>query len=315
MRNILAIGAYERDNFGDYLFYEILRRALPQDFVIPGSVISADVIEQHGFVTIPYDFILKQFKVDAVWVVGGEVGGVNIPIALDMSIGLNSETYNLMSEQQKGIVELLLGASRKNSRAYIPDVSLYTHNRGVPLFIHSVGLSNLLIETQDNLKLLNQSVSLVVRDDESFDIAQQSSVTPVLGPDVVHSISKYYTPIKRRPSGYVLIQINIATINEHGPDTIAHMIKAVYRKVEKPIILFSAGQAKGHDSDEYYENIKRLVHDVPIEILKARQPMLIVDEIAHANLVIATSLHARIIAATYGIKRISIENEKARSDQ
>jgi hypothetical protein len=46
--------------------------------VTPASIIFSDMREINGEVVYPYDLMLKLYEWDAVWVVGGEVGGVDV---------------------------------------------------------------------------------------------------------------------------------------------------------------------------------------------------------------------------------------------
>lgn len=310
MRNILAVGAYERDNFGDYLFLEVLRRALPSDNVIPGSVIARSMKEEYGIVTVPYDYVLNNHEIDAVWVVGGEVGGVRVPGALEMSVGKIFDNTPFSYEDGVGMrIEHLLGATRSNRRAYIPDMRLYEKNREKPLFIQSVGLSNIFADTIENKKLLTQAKRLVVRESYSYDLCRENHIRASLAPDVVHSLAKFYSPKKQKRSG-IMLQMNEATFDTYSIERVGAAMREVYEKYALPITLFAAGTASGHDSLHVYNSLVTELKGVDVKILNTRHPLEIVDHIASADVIIATSLHARIIAATYDIPRISMENQK-----
>lgn len=310
MRNILAIGAYERDNFGDYLFYEVLKRALPEDNIMPGSVIASDMRDEYGFITIPYDFVLRNYDVDAVWVVGGEVGGVTVSSAINMSRGdiLQNTQYSYESEVGEKIGQLL-GATRRNARAYIPDLRLYEKNKNKHLVIQSVGLRNFFLGAEDGHTPLRNVNRLVVRESHSYGLCRDNDIKASLSPDVVHSLPKFYTP-RVTGDNYILIQINKDTLDKYKTEQVSNIFRSLYETYKFPIILFAAGTANGHDSQEYYRAIIDNLDDVDIKILENRKPLEIVDAIAAAKLVIGTSLHARIVAAAYGVSRISLENEK-----
>lgn len=312
MRNILAIGAYERDNFGDYLFYEVLKRALPRDNIIPGSVIAGDMRGEYGFVTVPYDFVLKNYEVDAIWVVGGEVGGVDIPSALEMSVGsVFKDTPYTYNDDIGEKVENLLGASRDNNRAYIPDRALYARNEKKPLIIQSVGIKAYDFN-EDNKKLLSSATRLVVRDSSSKDLCENNGVKAKLSPDVVHSLSKLYKP-KKINNGGILLQVNKATLDKYEKATIRKILEDIQLEYKLPITLFAAGTANGHDSFAAYNSILDGLKGLDVKILDTRKPLDIVDHLASARIVIGTSLHARVVAATYNTPRISLENEKTQS--
>jgi hypothetical protein len=80
------------------------------------------------------------------------------------------------------------------------------------------------------------------------------------------------------------------------------------------ITLVIAGIAPGHDSFMAYLNLVRVVSRIRpnwISISFDIDPLNIVREIATADLVVASSLHFRIVAMSYGIPRISIFVEKS----
>ena len=85
MRRILAIGAYERDNFGDLLFLYVLRKLINNKAeVIASSIIAADTEPINGEFVLPYDILLKNHTFDGVYVAGGEIGAVDVVSGLTM---------------------------------------------------------------------------------------------------------------------------------------------------------------------------------------------------------------------------------------
>ena len=75
-----------------------------------------------------------------------------------------------------------------------------------------------------------------------------------------------------------------------------------------------AGAAAGHDSVKSLERLADEVRKVDpgreIEILTERRPLDIVHQIRQARVVIGTSLHVRIIAAAYGLPRVTLRRAK-----
>ena len=71
-----------------------------------------------------------------------------------------------------------------------------------------------------------------------------------------------------------------------------------------------AGTAPGHDAVDDYELVMRAARGVDIEILDERRPLELADHIRRARVVIGTSLHARIVAAAYGVPRVSLAKPK-----
>lgn len=83
---MLLVGAHERDNFGDLLFYELTREYFDAHTVVGGSVIAADMTGLIGTQVLPHNDLLATRRFDRVWVVGGELGGLDTRGALAMSL-------------------------------------------------------------------------------------------------------------------------------------------------------------------------------------------------------------------------------------
>lgn len=312
MRKILAIGAYERDNFGDYLFLEVLKRALPKDNIIPGSIIYSNMSQKYGIVTLPYDLLLSNIKFDAVWVVGGEVGGVDSYNALRMSLSKKQ----IQQAEKDGSMQQLAKSKLVNENnlfAYIPNLKIYPINKNTPLIINSVGISH--AEDKASLKenIIN-AVSISVRDENSLSWCKSEDIPAELNPDVVGSVSELYEPSKENQS--IIFQANKKYMSKNGITTIANQLKRAWELYpDNEILLIAAGTAPNHDDLDQLEKIAKILNDqkVPATVLEDRSPLKIVDRIASAKIVIATSLHMRIVAASYNIPRISLENDKVTS--
>lgn len=315
MRNILAIGAYERDNFGDELFLLLLRKWLSDDNIVAGSLINADMTSIYGETIVGYDVLLRAKRWDAVWVVGGEVGGVDIPFGLSMSL---PETINNIAYSRDAGV--LMGAPNQEAAAYIPELKHYPLNSNVALVVNSVGLSNAKNvnspPVRSMLRSLRRTVSVTVRDEKSFAYCTQHGIKAVLAPDIVHTISLKYNLKKsvKNKRKKIIFQANQYTVNAWGVEGIAAALVEIAERYDSEVILFVAGLANGHDSIKLYKNIQSVMKKrnsaIKVEITDQRDPVRLAGIIANARLWIGTSLHGRIIAAAYEVARVSIENEK-----
>ena len=135
-----------------------------------------------------------------------------------------------------------------------------------------------------------------------------------LTPDLVHVISKIL-PIYRHTSTSktkLVLQISHVILNNHFNETF-EMLLENFSGFDS-INLVIAGIAPGHDSFMAYLNLVRVLNRIRpnwISILFDIDPLNIVREIATADLVVASSLHFRIVAMSYGVPRISIFVEKS----
>ena len=321
MRRILAIGAYERDNFGDLLFLYVLRKLIDNKAeVIASSIIAADTGSINGEFVLPYDVLLKNHTFDGVYVAGGEVGAVDVVSGLTMDI--SSKEYQTILRNKPDlntIVEFYTGISQnREEHAYIPDLQKYPLNKHTPLIVNSVGLSNIAGLSGDFLQrtisvLRNAAVS--VRENNSQKIMEKNKIASSLSPDVVHTINLFhpkYSSTKR----YFTFQINTELIktSRYSPKKIAVILQQISHALKADVRLFLAGTAAFHDDERTYKQIvqafKLIEHKYAISITTDRNPLCLVDEISGSVLWIGTSLHGRIIAASYNVPRISLLNKK-----
>lgn len=321
MRRILAIGAYERDNFGDLLFLYVLRKLIDNKAeVIASSIIAADTESINGEFVLPYDVLLKNHTFDGVYVAGGEVGAVDVVSGLTMDI--SSKEYQTILRNKSDlntIVEFYTGISQnREEHAYIPDLQKYPLNKHTPLIINSVGLSNIAGLSGDFLQrtisvLRNAAVS--VRENNSQKIMEKNKIASSLSPDVVHTINLFH-PKHSSTKRYFTFQINTELIktSRYSPKKIAVILQQISHVLKADVRLFLAGTAAFHDDERTYKQIvqafKLIEHKYAISITTDRNPLCLVDEISGSVLWIGTSLHGRIIAASYNVPRISLLNKK-----
>lgn len=321
MKRILAVGAFERDNFGDLLFLRVLR-----DFVkdkdaeiTPASIIFSDMRRVNGEVVYPYDLMLKLFKWDAVWVVGGEVGGVDITGAVMMdSIGKKGQHYSALTDNDKEAYNTLLHIPRGNGlSAYLPDLENYDINRKTTMIVNSAGLSNATL----NLEMLKNEVAILsrssvsVREANSAKFCEENRIHYSLSPDVVTAIAQFHRLRKKHTKDpYIVVQINRGLLSQTKLASLSSDLKDISEYLGANIILLSAGVTFGHDDDSLYEKIitkfKTLSPKYTIEQFEDRDPLAITGLIAQSRLCIATSLHCRIVSESYNVPRIALSNKK-----
>ena len=144
---------------------------------------------------------------------------------------------------------------------------------------------------------------------------EKNKIAASLSPDVVHTINLFhpkYSSTKR----YFTFQINTELIktSRYSPKKIAVILQQISHALKADVRLFLAGTAAFHDDERTYKQIvqafKLIEHKYAISITTDRNPLCLVDEISGSVLWIGTSLHGRIIAASYNVPRISLLNKK-----
>jgi len=327
-KRILAIGAYERDNFGDLLFFQVLKEYLSDCTVIAGSIMYSDMTETLGEKVLPYPILLKKYSWDTVWVVGGEVGGVDIDAAYNMSLSPEQlRVYSNLSSAKKRVIQKAYSGNSVPDTAYLPDKSLFSELRQCKLIINSVGISN--IEKLQNayiakrsLTILKEAHQLTVRDKKSAIYCRKNNISSQLIPDVVHSIGRMdnWIALKKQVSNkspYITFQMNQGLLRSYNRYEVARILVSIIKKYKVKIIMVAAGIAAHHDSYAEYHHLKMLVgREVGkenIEVLLSRKPSVIVERIINSMLWVGTSLHGRIVASSFHVPRISLTNEKVDS--
>ena len=238
-KNILTIGAYERDNFGDLLFFIILEKAI-KDLncnLVAGSIIFSDMREYFGRLVYPYHILLTNYKWDAIIVVGGDIGKCDIESAIYMSI--KHEYFHEYFSFKNSAITAING----QNLAYLPDVKSFENNQDACYVINSVGGFNAWndLETEKKVKkILLSADSISVRNKSSHAYLDSIDVENNLVPDVVHTIPLYHQ-IKDMDNGiYFLFQMNERLIRKYSIDSVSENLCEVIRKCKCKVYLFMA---------------------------------------------------------------------------
>lgn len=326
-KNILTIGAYERDNFGDLLFFIILKKALQGAGwnIVPGSVVYSDMRNTLGEIVFPYDILLHRYKWDAVWVVGGEMGSLDIENAMLMSLEKeHAKIYQELEVEAREYIMHFLAGNNTNHLAYLPIIDDYDLNKNTKLIINSVGGFELLdnrntVLFDSTMKTLKSATYISVRNRQSHVFLNSHGIHNVLAPDIVHIIplcfqDKDYDFFQQQEEDYALFQISTSYFNEYPIDYISKKIFDTIKEYDYKIYLFAAGIANYHDDIEQYKDIKKYIHcnfnEDRVEIINERNPIALVNWIKHSKLWVGSSLHGRIISSAYSIPRVSLKMDK-----
>ncbi|MBG6214159.1 polysaccharide pyruvyl transferase WcaK-like protein [Cryobacterium sp. CAN_C3] len=320
---MLLVGAYERDNFGDLLFYHLTSDYMGRRNLAAGSIIAADMTRLIGTRVHAHNDLLSTKEWDVVWVVGGEVGGVDTEGALAMSLDdVEGQIFDKAGAEGRDAIAQFLSGAGSGKPAYIPILKDFPLNSGTPLILNSVGLGNMLTEgmspgTDAAISAIRAASTVVVRDQASHDYTASIGVTSVLSPDMVHAISIRYPELAVSGEGhkpYFIFQSNGHIINQTGVEQIGEALAHVASITGWRPAFFLAGTARHHDRLDQYQGITRVLRRiapglVPAEIT-TRNPMELAAHIARSKLWIGSSLHGRIISGSYSRPRVSLENAK-----
>lgn len=314
MNDILTVGAYDRDNFGDILFYILISKILPEIRFIPGGFSTTSKNAVFNENVLPYPALMNVNKWRKVLVVGGEVGGVTIRDANRMLMDEAFErTYMSVSKEIENLYNKSMCFEPSYvTAAYIPN-SISANSEFILLSSGLSSLENLPLKVMtDAIESLKRYKRIWVRDKSSHIFCNNHKIISVLQPDLVHSISKIYKKKSKQKieKSYIAFQMSKEYIEKNSVGEIIDSISKIIKLTNKKIILFAAGTAPYHDSIALYEEIKKGVDDKRLTLNKERDPLSIVRLIANSDAVVGTSLHVRIVAISYNIPRISLDIKK-----
>ncbi|MGA1835723.1 polysaccharide pyruvyl transferase family protein [Herbiconiux sp. 11R-BC] len=317
--SVLLIGAYERENFGDLLFLLRTRAYLGDSETTASAPFSGEMLELLGERIPAYSEALAERPHDAVWVVGGEVGGTTVSDAYRMSATDEEWTQYQQSPQKERWARLeQVSGMRVAASPYLPRMSAFPQTYGSALVVNSVGLSGmrrLLGDRRDEtLGAVREAAFVSVRDRQSSDLLRQLSITHTLAPDLVHTLTIDEPGIADKQSDLALVQVKGNVLSRYGAAELARVLATSRNLADYRIRLFSAGSARGHDSFELYQDVvdefRKMAPGRQIDISTQMRPMDKAAEIASAGLWLGTSLHGLIISTAYDVPRVALELDK-----
>lgn len=316
---ILLVGAYERDNLGDLLFLLVTERYLEHAEVVAGAPFARDMRALVGRRVHACGPLLQREAFDAVWTVGGQVGSIDVRRAYRLSAPPDEyRRFSAGARWRRARMLRRAAGGRPPLAPYIPDVSAYPRNAGAVAVLNSAGLSGIRhVEParRDRLvALLRAQAHLAVRDQGSSRYLDELGIPHRLEPDAVHALGVRFPGLRDPDSDVAVLQISGAILDQLGIPAVAAALGAAPSLRGLRIRLLPAGMATGHDDPRAYEalvaHLRRQAPSVRADVVESRRPLELVAEIRRARVVIGSSLHMRVIAAAYGVPRISLRRPK-----
>jgi hypothetical protein len=317
--NVLLVGAYERENFGDLLFLLQTEKYLQGIRSHATAPFRGQMLGLLGKNVDDYGGAVKQILPDSVWVVGGEVGGTSLPAAFRMSADDNEYAKYLALNRRSQRAELeRITRLQVSASPYMPRMSAFTETYGSTLVINSVGLSgmrNLIGDRRDEAWGAVREASYVsVRDTASSQMLRQKSIAHVLAPDLVHTLAMDSSFQSRREPDLALIQVKAPVLEKYGVENFSRLLVASKALAPFRLRFFTAGSARGHDDRKLYEQVadevRLLDPSRTIDVSQTEQPLDKAREIANCGLWVGTSLHGLIISSAFDIPRVGLVLEK-----
>ncbi len=314
------VGAYERDNVGDLLFLLVTESYLPDVDIVAGAPFaSPDMTVLLGHEVVAFGDVLQHEDVAAIWTVGGQVGGTSRESAFQMSRPPEEvAAYREASfDDRRALLDAAYGGA-PISVPYIPTPGAFPRNAGAVTVLNSVGLSGvtaLPYHVQDEVVgLLRTTDAVSVRDPLSSSRLASLGIEHRLLPDVVHAVGVVRPGEADPASDYAVVQVSTQVLDRVRASRLGRALARSTALAGLRLEIVLAGTATRHDSFADAGGLAAAIHRVDpgreVVVRTERSPWDIVDQVRGARVVISTSLHMRIIAAAYGVPRVTLRRGK-----
>jgi hypothetical protein len=316
---VLLVGAYERDNLGDLLFLLVTERYLAGAEVVAAAPFGADMtalLDRH----VPaYGPLLRRERFDAIWTAGGQVGAVDVRRAYRMSAPPRDYRRFLRgSDRRRAAILRRVTGGEPPLSPYIPSVRAHPLNADALRVLNSVGLSGIRRVDPHRrgqlIDLLRSQDVIAVRDRASSRLLTGLGIEHRLVPDAIHALAHVRRVERDQRPREAVVQVSSAILLRLGAERVAAHIARSRSLRGLALRLLPAGTATGHDSLAEYEELAAMIRRrapwLGTRVVGERRPLDLVDRLARARVVIGTSLHVRIVAAAYGVPRLTLSRWK-----
>lgn len=293
MSTVGLFGAFERHNFGDWLMSFCASELLGQnsqwlyDTDKLGFAISADC----GSYTPLSEYLENELKPTVI-----HTGGQTIGCSTDVAMRMNG------------------GTSTNSQRPYFYLLPEYIDGRKVRRSFFSIGGAPQIGSTSGAEyvhSVLSSSEWVSVRESKTSQALRELGIEAQITPDLVGLIRDVRGQTKETERSGVLFQLSARLLEDRYWEVL-EFAKCLLSNFPK-IKIIAAGVAPGHDSWLLYVRLASDLREVPereVELILNLDPLAIVDEVSKSEIVVASSLHMRIVAMAYEVPRVSLFVEK-----
>ncbi len=200
---------------------------------------------------------------------------------------------------------------------YIPSASAFARNASALTVLNSVGIAAARgaepVRRDAIVTALREAGAIAVRDAGSRRLLRELGVEHRLVPDAVHALG-VLDPFERGPADTAIVQVSSARLRMLGHERVGAALAAqpgAARSPDPPAAGRHRARARrAADAEAVARAARRAARGVDVAVLDERRPLALVDHIRRARVVVGTSLHVRIVAAAYGVPRVSLAKPK-----
>lgn len=301
--NVIIVGTFDCENFGDLLFPIALEKYLEEQQVLnklylfsPKDCSMPFYEERHVNAISEMENFILQNQIDAIIIGGGDL------IRLDNNIGKSYSDDN--DANSLWAIPIILG------KQY-----------GIPVILNCPGVP---FEFNNGNKkfvefILNNADFLSVRDEYSKEYLLQAGVTKEINVsiDTIVGITRVYTPqfvdsiyerlkneIELPDEEYIILQINNSIFNNQDINILSLFIQRILSETKYKIVFMPIGYE--HNDHIALANLKNLCSDEIYMSSRKLNPIEMISIIKNSKFFMGTSLHGAVISYAYGIKFMEI---------
>lgn len=299
-----------------HIVVELMGRCgIAQESFIPTDIYARDLTMYGGHdVKGLFEVISSVPYIGGIVALGGEVFACSVECAARMFFHLQEESQAHFAADQIAWTRFKQDNPHVSTRwnAYMPDRShLPPHLRNTRLIANTVGGSH-----------VSSAASHILTHYDYVSMRNIPRPAPVQGwhtvPDSVVMIRRLMGDMIAQfrlhldvPEQYIAVQFRDQPAFTHLLEPFAKALGAMSQTLSAPIVFFRAGAAKGHDSLARYRSVQ---HWINIHYPHARTMVFedlhilkITALISGAKALVSTSLHTRIIAFAYSVRRVTLD--------
>lgn len=293
MSTVGLFGAFERHNFGDWLMGFCAQELLGQklQWLYDSDELGYGINSECGHYNSLNEYLENESKPTVI-----HTGGQTIGCPPSSAMKMNG------------------GTSTTSQRPHFYMLPEYVDGLKVRRSFFSIGGSPHVGSTSgaEYLRaLFNSSEWVSVRESKTSKTLKELGVEAHITPDLVSLVKEIRGDKSATKRSGVLFQLKAKLLELHYFEVLGFM-KRLLSDFSK-IKIIAAGVAPGHDSWQLYARLASDLREAPegqVELLLNLDPLAIVDEVSSAQIVVASSLHMRIVAMAYEVPRVSLFVEK-----
>jgi hypothetical protein len=326
-------GAFDRHNFGDLLFPHLLSALLPGQRFEYAGLVSRDLRRFGGHRVLRLDALETSWPAHLIHA-GGEVLTCSAWEAAVMLQDAAGAAQAIACYDDDPVAAAAWAASQLGTTRSAP----YVAGRELvappgKLIFNAVGgveWASMSASRREEVKAaLRDADWLSVRDHVTRRALQAEGIVAELCPDPAVMLRTCFDQTIRQrqdalqpvrqvfPQGYLACQFSADFADDASLGALAQQLSRVTAKTGLGLVFFRAGAAPWHDDQGLYEKVLRRLRPGSAVVFESLHLWDICALIAASREVIASSLHARVVAVAYGLPRVSIRSPQqgARPDK